>query len=395
MVGLFQHFDNQTACVIGGLIMGLLAAMVMAQAQQLPHYRIPFASLAIGLMFGSFGMYYMANGLEDNDRLSWLFAHMAGTTSYFMVVISLVQLFRPDVKAWKPFLMLSVALIGTLVWSTGPATVIWTQIVRMIFICMAIWVAITTRNRETPFMRRLVFSLSVLGIAAMLPHTMSMVQDWQLVHKFYSNGDPTATLQTVSWIVSAIMSHVTITAVVQGRIASRLSYAADYDSLTKVNNRRALMRQGEALLGNASPALLLLDVDHFKKINDTYGHLAGDAVLTHIAQVIKQAVRDEDSVVGRYGGEEFCIMLREASPEHSALVAERVRAALEANPYKSSDALIKVEASIGLAPLTKGQSLEQWISRADKCLYDAKVSGRNRVSQSFPMISNAGVGFVV
>ncbi len=392
---LLLHFDNQTACLIGALIMSLLAAMVIAQMQQLPHYKAPFLSLVIGLVFGAIGMYLLACGLDDNDQLSWVLAHMSGSVSYFMIVTSLVQLFRPDVDAWKPFALLCVGMGGTMVWSSGPPTVIWTQCVRMLFIGMAIWATITTRNRETPFMRRLSLSLSALAIAAMLPHTMSMMQDWTVVHKLYSNGDPAATLQTVSWIVSAVMSYVTITAIVQGRIASRLSYAADYDSLTKVNNRRALMRQGQALLENASPALLLLDVDHFKKINDAYGHLVGDLALTHIAQVIQQAVRDEDSVVGRYGGEEFCIMLRDASAPHSALVAERVRAAVEANPFKSADTLISVQVSIGLASLIKGQTLEQWLSRADKCLYDAKVSGRNRVSQRLPVTPKASVGFII
>jgi diguanylate cyclase (GGDEF)-like protein len=395
METLLQGFDTQTACMVGAIIMALLALMALAQVQQIPHYKKPLMSLACGLIFGVIGMSYLGAGLVSTAPESWLFAHMAGTTSYYFIVISLVQLFRPDIRPWKPVTLLAVGLIGTVFFPIGIATVIWTKLARMALIVPAIWAAATTRNKETPLMQRLALGLSLLAIVSMLPQMKALIDSAGDVQAMYDKHDPTAVLQSLSWIISAVMSYVGITAIVQGRIAARLSHAADFDSLTQVSNRRALMRHGEALVGNNHSVLLLIDVDHFKIINDTHGHLVGDAALTHIAKVIKQAVRDEDSVVGRYGGEEFCILLPDAQGMQGSIIAERVRDAVQRNPYRFADTDVPLSVSIGLAPMLAGDNLQDWLKRADECLYRAKEAGRNRVSANLSLSQDMGVGFIV
>jgi diguanylate cyclase (GGDEF)-like protein len=381
------NYDNQTASFIGALIVGMLALMALTQVKQFPHFKIPFMSLACGLIFGSIGMGYLAMGIEKSEPLAWQFAHMSGTLSYFFIVTSLMQLFRPDIVHWKPLILLVIALLGTLLFPIGVATVVWTKAARMAIVGMAVWSAATTRNNETPFMRRLALWLSVLAIAGMVPQLKMLLDEFKTVDSIYDSRNPSSVLQSISWITSAVMSYVGIATIIQGRIAARLQQAADYDSLTNLNNRRSLMRHGQALIGKPLSVMLLIDVDHFKRINDTHGHLVGDAVLTHVASVIKNSVRDEDSVVGRYGGEEFCIMVTNAATEKGVMIAERVRSAVLANPYRFEGIVIEISVSIGLAPLGKNQCLQSWLKLADDCLYLAKQAGRNQVrfKQSVPI----------
>jgi diguanylate cyclase (GGDEF)-like protein len=156
------------------------------------------------------------------------------------------------------------------------------------------------------------------------------------------------------------------------------------DSLTEVYNRRYLMQRlaEEAQRANKKKikmSILMIDVDYFKKINDEFGHLAGDQVLVDIAQIIKDNTREID-IVGRYGGEEFCIVLPDTDKDGAKLAAERIRAAVASEPLKAYDANLKVTVSIGMAIFPKdGLHSAQLIDHADQALYKAKDHGRNRV----------------
>ncbi|MGE0482626.1 MAG: diguanylate cyclase [Gammaproteobacteria bacterium] len=154
------------------------------------------------------------------------------------------------------------------------------------------------------------------------------------------------------------------------------------DFLTGVYNRRHLFEVATTLYGNARRGRIclmtaLLDADHFKAINDTHGHAAGDRVLKAVAQCIQRELRESD-VVARYGGEEFVALavLREAAD--APIVCERVRAAIEACPVMVDDTRIPFTLSIG-ATTTLGDDFEAMLARADEGVYRAKMGGRNRV----------------
>jgi two-component system, cell cycle response regulator len=165
-------------------------------------------------------------------------------------------------------------------------------------------------------------------------------------------------------------------------LVSEATRLAATDSLTGLLNRRAFTEKfQEAQKRNAMPfSVLVLDVDHFKKINDSRGHDVGDVVLKRIASLLRSAARRRD-IVGRWGGEEFVIALP-GSPEVGArIAAERIRRTLADEPVETTlgEALL-VTASIGVATAqSKSDSLEELIQRADKALYNAKARGRNRV----------------
>lgn len=157
------------------------------------------------------------------------------------------------------------------------------------------------------------------------------------------------------------------------------------DGLTKLFNKRYLMDRLDSELKFAQRhqtalTLLMLDLDHFKKINDTNGHLAGDMILAAVAAALLRAVRNED-VVARFGGEEIAIVLRAIGLEAAAHMAERLRKVVELAEVDVGGKMLRATVSIGVAgyPSTPAETVEELIEAADKALYRAKAEGRNRV----------------
>ncbi len=170
----------------------------------------------------------------------------------------------------------------------------------------------------------------------------------------------------------------------------RLEQLSRTDALTELANRRRLMEALQELwqhsLRERKPfALLMVDVDHFKRYNDHHGHRAGDAALRQVAEVLRAAARRSTDVVARYGGEEFVLLLDDCDAEGALRRAEDVRAALQARALPHGAApLGRVSLSIGVHAQVPelGRSAEEWLSRADAALYRAKAGGRDRVELS-------------
>lgn len=157
------------------------------------------------------------------------------------------------------------------------------------------------------------------------------------------------------------------------------------DELTQVYNRRYLNQRLREEVRRAKRSrrpltILLLDIDHFKTFNDTYGHLVGDAVLRDLAQILSRTVRETD-LVARYGGEEFCIVAFECNLEQAKVLAERLQAAIRATPVAADmpEGPLTITVSMGLASLPEdGEDERVLLERADEALYHAKQTGRNR-----------------
>ncbi len=173
--------------------------------------------------------------------------------------------------------------------------------------------------------------------------------------------------------------------VVKNRMLSEVS---SRDALTGLYNRWFVIEKIDSEMNRAlrhgSPmSLLMLDIDHFKRVNDTWGHGAGDQVLQAIGKLLRDSCRVYD-VPGRYGGEEFCIVLPETKPGNTTVVAERIRKRLESTELAVGSSAVAVTASIGIAGMDS-QAEEEMLSpaalidRADRALYSAKTRGRNRI----------------
>jgi len=165
----------------------------------------------------------------------------------------------------------------------------------------------------------------------------------------------------------------------------RIRHASNTDDLTGLYNRRYMQQRLEEEMHRASRyslrlTCILLDVDHFKKINDTYGHAAGDFVLKEIAGIMKQHVRRSDLAI-RYGGEEFMLILFENEKKGALKVAERLRADVESHVFNWNGEPLRVTVSSGVSvfPDTGITMPDELIARADTALYNAKSSGRNMV----------------
>ena len=157
------------------------------------------------------------------------------------------------------------------------------------------------------------------------------------------------------------------------------------DGLTGVANRRsfdAILRRlaGEAMNSGDDLAMLMIDIDHFKRVNDTWGHQTGDIVLRHLANTLKKAVRGGDHVT-RYGGEEFAVILPRTDGASAVNVAENIRQALAREPLmiELTPPMTPITVSIGAACYEPGDPLAEWVARADAALYSAKRDGRDRV----------------
>ena len=155
------------------------------------------------------------------------------------------------------------------------------------------------------------------------------------------------------------------------------------DSLTNVLNRNAYNMKVIQMMREFSQTknyfcLLVLDIDHFKKFNDTYGHKAGDRVLKSVAASVQDSLRASD-LVFRYGGEEFVVLLSGIQEDNAFKLAEKIRKGVEKEYFVDKDQKLKVTISLGVACVTEGESELELFERADKAMYVAKRKGRNRV----------------
>ncbi|MFN3765435.1 MAG: GGDEF domain-containing protein [Aliihoeflea sp.] len=162
----------------------------------------------------------------------------------------------------------------------------------------------------------------------------------------------------------------------------KLAELASTDDLTKCLNRRALIANVERILEQrdrtAQGALLVIDADHFKQVNDRYGHHQGDLALIRIASIVRSCVRQGD-LVGRMGGEEFAVLLEGVGADQAVHIAERIRRAVEATPLCIDGSEHRLTISVGCAAFSGPARFRDLFSLADQRLYDAKRQGRNRV----------------
>jgi len=166
-------------------------------------------------------------------------------------------------------------------------------------------------------------------------------------------------------------------------IASQMELYANYDYLTSIYNRRTFLDKLELEIRKSKnfqvpTSLMMIDIDRFKYINDTYGHLAGDIVLKRVSQILREGIRTKD-ILGRYGGDEFVICLPETSFDESVNIAERLRSKIECVTIKQGSFEINVTASFGIAAYDCGvnEDADSLISRADRNMYKAKMKRNN------------------
>ncbi|MFZ5824445.1 MAG: GGDEF domain-containing protein [Bacillota bacterium] len=192
------------------------------------------------------------------------------------------------------------------------------------------------------------------------------------------------------YFVLLTVSHATVLMVaiwiLRNRFVARLNLEVMTDRsltdhLTGLPNLRAFEEAVAQLDASETGAFLLMDVDHFKQVNDEHGHLNGDLVLQRVAQILRSEVRQTD-LVCRYGGEEFAVLMRNCPTEKAKQVAERIRLAIEQTGIATGRGMIRITVSGGLVPFTGGLDFRKRFAEADYHLYRAKRLGRNRIESA-------------
>lgn len=283
--------------------------------------------------------------------------------------------------------LLSGVLLASLVANLFMSTFVDDYRLRLLFnlgtiAAMMIWLATSLwRCRESGVIRaaRMSMLVFVIGSAAILSRL------YDLFTGFVTSVDAAVFGQTAALLGFALvpcfgtlgflLMHV-------GRASHYLERLADTDPLTGAHNRRALESIGRRVLSAARRhkepvSLLMIDADHFKAINDRYGHEAGDAALLSMMQTISRSLREED-IVGRIGGEEFVVILPNADADGAMEVAERVRTAMQGTVIDPDRLPLSLTVSVGITTTdTAEENLDELIRRADLGLYEAKARGRN------------------
>ncbi|MCH2342007.1 diguanylate cyclase [Pseudomonas sp. NPDC047963] len=250
-------------------------------------------------------------------------------------------------------------------------------------------------NRQLPQLRPGAFAYESQGEQHFINIRYIPELDWFLMVDKQESG-VMAPVRRALWINLLICVSVTGTVLslvgfISRRYLQRIESMATHDALTGLLNRHgfgllAEQAVAEARRHHSSLCVLILDLDHFKRFNDEHGHLAGDFVLRHFARTLARQVRQAD-LVSRWGGEEFVLMFKETDLATTAELAERIRAATEAELFEFEGSRLEVRVSIGAARLLEAGTLEALLRDADEALYRAKNSGRNRVCLATAAVS--------
>jgi diguanylate cyclase (GGDEF)-like protein len=388
---LVASFDPDSVLMTGAAICFSLAVVLYIQGRYLKDFNASLTRLAGCLLSATVAMVLALEENSASSSLSIIASNTSCTIAYCLAMLCAISLYQPDRPRFTAYALSALAMLGALFFADLRENYLWNQSARIIVMAYASWMIIQTTDSEAPELQR--FALG-LGLAS----SIGMVPTWLAVHnlpegsivKLVDSSSDAFKFQALLWSISPALVYACVTSVAYSRIASRFRLSAYTDELTGTHNRRFLFERGERLLSehraqpsNTQTSLLLIDIDHFKRVNDTWGHATGDDILKHCVKCIRGVVRTQDSILSRYGGEEFCLLLPATSGDAAAKIAERVRLTVASTPFDKDGVPLHITISIGVAEsseLTAAQfGLKRLLSFADKRLYIAKESGRNLV----------------
>ena len=368
--------------VVCSVAWGAMGAAMRLSAQASISFAIGNLLLAVGLMLTS---------LRTSEP-SYLHYHVAdtllllGLALFHRAIQRLVQAELPNpVLALLPVLL---ALAITLPFPPAPSSF---TVMALAFSGTAAWYAFSSfmdcyRGLDAGVFDR--FSRLAVSAPLFLVGVMMSVRAVRVVARAAFElgivpGNPNPVAFLWGTLVLLVLVNIAMSGLAAGRLVMRIRALADMDHLTGCLNRRSLdvrlkielarnRRTGVAL------ACVFFDLDHFKQINDTYGHEVGDAALRHAARVVGALLRDVD-VLGRYGGEEFIVLMPDTHLHGAREAANRMRQVLQRTPLTTGAKEVVLTASFGAAIVRSHESQDSFLARADAAMYEAKRLGRNRV----------------
>ena len=384
--------------MVGSVLVGMLCAhllcfavMFLLISKRLQGKKMGMDFFAIGNLL--LGLAYVLQLVEGGPAWSMMSVvnHTLTLAAPITYGLGVMRFFGFPAPLWRPLVAFALAYSAAqalIQWSLGPVAryAMLSGMSALLFLVMTLAALYGVRTfakhlyREMAFFALLISGICILNAIKFIRllqgglEVLHMDSSFQMVFYIYMSSLATVVPPFMIWLVFR-------------RLTDDLSQMAARDPMTQLLNRRGL---SEALeqhfnLHNAAPAyLLLLDVDHFKRINDTYGHQAGDTVLRHVADVLRTTVRRGD-LTGRIGGEEFVAVCLDSDDVGVVQLAERLRAAVEEQAIHVSghDKPLHCTVTIGVSPrFANGHALEKALRAADVALYQGKAAGRNRIEKA-------------
>lgn len=378
------HLDRQTMFLVDALLLVVFA--------------VAFAFAGLGNKDRRYWVALVASNLTFAVAFTLFSRHIDGSPEVLLLpdcllVIGLGLRWRairsffghPSSCVWFLALSLAMGLMLLLSPVIGTALVFGLTNAMIAAQILAIIVSLIRENERFPSRWGLIFAYSVVAASTIL-----RVAQGLLIDRGMDNLLPADVFLDIHLVAAAIhigASGAFSLSIAYERSAARLREAALRDPLTGLYNRWSIESLPEigALSGKrGSTALVLIDIDHFKKVNDHHGHPAGDAAIKRCAGLIRR-VFGRDNLMARIGGEEFIILLRGKNAAHADMLAERFRLMVEADRLLFAGTMIKFTVSIGISHDAAGTlSFPDLLAMADQCLYRAKTAGRNRVAVDDP-----------
>jgi len=390
-----MQLDHLQTIMVATTLVAMLCAhllcfsgMFLLISRRLPGNRMGMDFFAVGNLL--LALAYILQLVEGGPAWSVMSGvnHTLTLAAPIAYWLGAMRFFGRQVRLWRSLFLFSVAygIAQCLVqWNAGPTAryAMLAAMAAVLFFAMTLTVIYGVRSfakdlyGEMIFFAMLISGICVLNALKFLKivddglDALHMDSRFQMIFYLYMSTLATIVPPSIVWLVLR-------------RLTDSLRNMAARDPMTDLLNRRGLLDALKQYFNsrNATPArLLLLDVDHFKRINDTYGHQAGDEVICQVADLLRATVRRGD-LTGRIGGEEFVAIFLETDDDRVNDMAERLRASVENQAIKvaGSGSVLRCTVTIGISPPFHGaHGLEDALRRADSALYRGKAAGRNRI----------------
>jgi diguanylate cyclase (GGDEF)-like protein len=385
----FYALEPRGVLSVGGAIALSIGFLLAFQAYKSRTDRLVFTLAAVCSMLAA-GSFFLSAPLyfQVLPVFRIFISVMMGTALMFCGMSCFVLLFQPKFSPLLRIFLGVICLVGYVKWPAGEQLSHWFFFCQLLITLVTAYMLATSKETLAPQMRWFAIALCVIaaiGAGPRLWWIATTLLDPRLMKP--QTASTQFRFAALIWVLLPIVFYMTVVGVTQARVIKKLRNTSDFDLLTGAHSRRYLMETGQNALDDRRRSalgvtVLLIDIDHFKRVNDTWGHAVRDEVLKHCVRNFQEVLRKTDSIVSRYGGEEFCVLLPALSTTTATQMAERIRRRIANTPYRQGSVSIPVTISIGISYNIAGTQLPHLIEAADKNLYRAKRGGRNRVKHN-------------
>ena len=344
--------------------------------------RFFFANMSLGS-----GIYLLSLYPTDANLLTWFVADLAILCSFMLIGWGIQQLFKLRSSATRDSLIFLVTALLMLIAHLYQPHLIFLGVVFSVTATVFLYSA--SRNKFQAIQKDFGFVAACLMsaplfVVALIFFTRSLVLLWPETETDAFVATYTAEAVPLLWcyVILTLAINIVMIGGALARLVAKIRQFAERDQLTGLWNRRAVLKKLQEMhelwqKQQQSYSLILLDLDHFKLINDSFGHDAGDAALRRCATTLSAVVRNQD-LISRYGGEEFLLLFPGVTATEMPLIADKVRATLAGCQLIWQNQPIELSASLGYVTVFPGAKAEQLLTLADKAMYQAKAEGRNK-----------------